>query len=416
MVKDPLVELRGTSNGALGTLALGSRELSTGLLVLGGSGVGKTNVIMEIARQLKRRMGPNDTAIVFDPKGDYKASLFDPSRDLSVSSFEKTNPWNICGEVAADGWVRDKIIDNAREISKTVFCEAIERSASPFFPQAAREVFSSVLAAVVCCGIDDPGFRHYLNNDALKRYLTNLDAPRLREFISTMPDLSGCLKYVGGGASDQALGVFAELQLAVESLFCGAYGEAGPLSVRCLQRHGGGSWLFLGYDVSKTSSSAPSVIVDTYLKEALSRSASSGGGRRFVIVDELRRLPGLQLMENALSFGRSQGLNIIAGLQDVQQLESVYGGARREAGSVLSGFRSVVAFRSESESTRRYVSEMSGRNVQEVTYLSARDGKSWSELREGMVVEDWEIATLERGEAVVTLPYGCPFRFSFGRY
>lgn len=405
---DAMVRLDGRVMGASATLSLTRNDLATHVLFLGPSGTGKTNVLGAVLRQVKAGMRPGDSLCVFDPKGDF-ASLADPRFDLVVPG--ERDAWNLFGDVVADGWDEESVAANAREIAQTVFADATERSMSPFFPKAARDLFADVVGAMAVCSEKDHAFRRKnLNNRALRDYLLDATASDLRAFLGSERRFSGSLKYLGDGSSDQALGVLAELQEATAALFSGGFAGSGSFSSRQFHRRGRGA-VFVEYDITHTATPAYQVIIDTYLKEALA-------GRRprsstYVVIDELPMLPHLLFLENALSFGRSQGLKIVAAAQSVEQLFDAYG--RDAAAALVSGFQTLVCFRPSDEATRAVARERCGGCLEELSYLSG-EGRSRFELRDARVVEDWDLAALGLGEAFVFRPGAGPLRFSFGRY
>lgn len=403
-----LARLSGWSMGRKATLSLAEGDLATHVLFLGPSGTGKTNALRELLRQVKASLRPGDTMCVFDPKGDF-LSLLDPSLDLAVPG--GADAWNVCGDVVADGWGEEDVAENAREVAQTVFADAVERSSSPFFPKAARDLFADVLGALCVCSEKDREFRRKnLNNRALRDYLLGATSSGLHEFLGHERRFSGSLKYLGDGSSDQALGVLAELQEATSALFSGGFGECGAFSSRQFHRGGVGT-VFVEYDVTRAATPAYQVIIDSFLKEAL--AGRRPGSSTYVFIDELPMLPHLLFLENALSFGRSQGVKVIAAAQSVEQLYDAYG---RDAGAALvSGFQTLVCFRPSDEATRACARERGGSCLKELSYLSG-EGRASFELRDAHVVEDWDLASLGRGEAFLFRPFAGPLRFQFGRY
>ena len=175
--------------------------------------------------------------------------------------------------------------------------------------------------------------------------------------------------------------------------------------------------MFVEYDLSAGDTLAPvySVLMDLAFKEVLGRTASNARGRVYVILDEMKLLPYLRHLENGINFGRGMGLRIIAGLQSIGQLESVYRDNPAAARSIIAGFSSVIAFRPSDPETRSYIRELHGKKIilEQYEDLSSR----LNNIRiEGNVAEDWDILSLERGEAVVSLAGNAPFRFKFARY
>lgn len=405
-----LVNLFGSCADGRASMSVTREQLSTHWLLVGAAGCGKTNCIREAILQIKRKMGPKDSMLVFDPKGDFLSLA--SSHDHILSCFGDDAGWNLFGEVTSDGWSLPCIEANAHEIADTVFAESIESSSQPFFPKAARDIFAALLSAIAYAGADDRLFRlAYLNNKTLRAYLRTLSAKRLADFLSRVPSLAGVLAYVGNGSSDQALGVIAELEEAVNRLFMGNFGGVGAFSIRRMQRARAGMAAFVEYDPANGSSPAYQVLVDLYLKEALAMATEEGD--IYLVLDELKMLPRLGHLEDALTFGRSKGVKIIAGLQSMEQLFEVYGeyGGR----NLASGFQTISAFHTNNAATRAFVQGVLGSSVKSISYLDP-SGKSTAMTHEGSVVEDWDFTGLRCGQAIVSQPYCVPYRFSYERY
>lgn len=400
-----IIRLTGTCRDRPAILQLRTNELERHILCLGGTGSGKTNLIKSIFPQLKSSLGKDDIMFAFDPKRDYRR--FHSKDDYVISNrpctIAKNVGWNIFADVAADGWGEEEIRRNSAEIAKVIFRDAVANSGQPFFPKAARELFAAVTSAMTLCGKDDPLFRRYLNNKVLLRYLDMLDADRLAAFVGSIPSLRGVLKYVGSGKSDQALGVFAELQEVTASLgFC----RSGNFSIRSAHRKRGGKTIFLEYDPSQNSGDAIyRLLADLFLKESISSRQKKG--RIYFIADEMRLIYS-DYMERALNFGRSLGLSVIAGLQSMEQLYELYG--EHGGNNIASGFQSVFCFRTNNAASREYIKKITGKNFSTIRYIDSSD-KPKEELKEGYTVEDWDFATLRTGEAIAALTGRAPFLF-----
>ena len=100
-------------------------------------------------------------------------------------------------------------------------------------------------------------------------------------------------------------------------------------------------------------------------------------------------LPHLNHLEDALNFGRSLGVVVIAGIQSMEQLYGIYG----EFGgkNIASGFQTTFCFRTNNAATREYIKGVHGQNVCAMRYLD-HSNKPVEELRTGYAVEDWEAA------------------------
>lgn len=405
-------------HGAMNTKSFGIsfEDLSTHVLLAGGTGSGKTNLILHMIKKIKEIMTANDVMLIFDAKNDFHQFL--DSEDYVISNYKKNRSgivhWNIFMDIVADGWDKAEIEINADEVAEVIFADNIAASNQPFFPTAARDIFAAVLKAMCFLGMHDTDYRvKYLNNKALAVYLRGLNAKRLSDFIGKFPELTGVLKYVGSGESDQALGVFAELQAVTGRLFVKGFGENGRFSVRKTERQKNGKTLLVEYDASTGKSLQPiyRVLVDLFLKEALSPISSKG--HVYAIFDELKMLSHLNHLEDALNFARSLGLVVIAGIQSMEQLYEVYG----EYGgkNIASAFQTTFCFRTNNAATREYIKGVHGTNVCTMHYLN-NCNKPMEEIRTGCTVEDWDISTLRCGEAIIGLPGKAPFKFYIERF
>lgn len=395
---------------------LTQEQLSTHCLLLGSTGTGKTNTILHFIQQLKNSMNSEDVMLVFDSKLDF--TRFHGVEDYVISNHHNraavSVDWNVFMDIVADGWEKEAIVLNADEIAEVVFSDSIANSNQPFFPTAARDVFSAVLKAMTFLGISDVDYRiKYLNNSTLNQYLLTINAEKLIEFLNGFPELKGVLKYIGDGRSDQALGVFAELQSITSRLFVKCFGRNGRFSIRKAERQRNGRALFIEYDPACGLSFQPiyRILVDLFLKEALSPSRKRG--HVYIVCDELKMLPCLKHFEDALNFGRSLGISVIAGLQSMEQLYEMYG----EYGgkNIASGFQNVFCFRTSNAASREYIKGLFGKNICTYQYIDPAN-KAREDIREGNAVEDWDITILTKGEAIIGLDGEKPFRFYIERF
>lgn len=416
---NPRVIIPGKSGNARFSLTLTDDILSKHLLLLGGTGCGKTNVFYYLVHQLKSQMKKDDVMIIFDTKGDFYKQFYQPQDAVIANSSyyaKVASKWNVYKEIVVDGWDESALSSNTHEITRSFFKDAIENSQSPFFPNAARDLLASIILATIRLGKDSLDFRKKnLNNEALKNYLNRLSPSRIANLFSTplTRDLSAVLTYIGDGQSDQGLGVLAEMQNVMRQLLVGSFAEKGGFSVRDFARKKGGKALFIEYDLSIGESLTPiyRLLFDLALKEAMGRAKSEG--KVYFICDEFKLLPHLQHIEDGVNFGRSLGVNIIAGLQSIEQLYELYD--EYKGHNIAAGFSSVFAFKSNDSASRNYISDLYGKNIVSEQYKTASNTLI-EEKRDGKTVEDWDLMSLKLGEAIIGFPFEKPFRFQFDLY
>ena len=131
---NPFVSIPGKYKAQNTSLKLDESILSKHMMLIGGTGCGKSNVFYHIISQIKNKMSSKDVMIVFDTKGDYY-NLFGKKDDLLIGNSSiyssQSCKWNIFKEIVSDGWDDEKIEVNSQEISWSIFREAIEKSKDP---------------------------------------------------------------------------------------------------------------------------------------------------------------------------------------------------------------------------------------------------------------------------------------------
>lgn len=390
--------------------------LSKHTLLIGGTGCGKTNVFNYFVQQIKCQLKQDDVMIIFDTKGDFLRQFYSVG-DVVISNLKThadiSSKWNIYKEIVVDGFDNNDVYNNAHEITRSFFRDAIEKSGQPFFPSAARDLLVSLIVAHVRMGAEDLDFKKaFFNNKALKEYLDRLTPKRIAKLLSNsaFSDLSSVLSYIGDGTSDQSLGVLAELQNVIRQILIGTFADDGRFSVREFVRKKGAKTLFVEYDMSigETLSPIYRLLFDLALKEAMGRKKPEGNV--YLICDEFKLLPHLQHIEDGVNFGRSLGVKIIAGIQSIEQLYEIYGESKGR--NIAAGFSSVLAFKANDTTTREFISNLYGKNIVLEQYRSSNN-TIIEEKREGKTVEDWDMNSLKIGQAIVGLPFERPFKFQF---
>ncbi len=416
-VGNPLVRIGGICNDSRSFLSLDDGILSRHLMLIGGTGCGKTNTFFHLVNQLKSSMSAEDVMIIFDTKGDYYRNFYKNGDSILSASQKhsiKVDIWNVFTEILLDGLDDNEIKANIAEIAWGLFSENVEKNTSnPFFPNAARDLFSSILTCIIRYSEGRKEWiEEYLNNQFLRNKLDTMNAKDICDLLNDYDDQRAVKGYIGDGNNDQGMGVLAEMQTVIRQIFVGAFSEKGNFSIRDFVRKKGAKTLFIEYDIARGATLTPiyKLLIDLALKEAMSRG---GRGNVYIFCDEFKLLPHLQHIEDAVNFGRSLGVKVFAGLQSIDQLYENYGEARGK--NIIAGFSSVFSFKANDEDTRRFTIGLYGKNYVLEQYRSITNAIS-EEKRIGDVVEDWDISGLQVGEAIVGLSNIPPFKFKFDVY
>ena len=384
--------------------------LSRHMMLLGGIGTGKTNTFIQLLRQLRQSLTVNDVAIVFDTKGDFYNEFYRPGDIVISNDHLATGPdgvdyWNIFNEIELDEHLEENIV----EIAKSLFQNKIEKTNQPFFPNAAKDIFSAVLSHFV---------RHKEEfkptNLKLKEFLDRSPTGEIRDMLKQYDEFKAMISYIFDDRSPQTQGVISELQQTSREIFLGNFKKDGSLSIRETVRQKGGRFVFIEYDLGVGSMLSPiySLLFDMAIKEALCRKKSEGNV--YFVTDEFSLLPNLQHIDDAVNFGRSLGVKFMIGIQNVSQIYDNYGEDR--AKSIMSGFLTSISFRVNDKASKEYIKDLHGVNRKKEIYMASVQGRGIVEqLHDGHVVEDWDISRLGVGEAIIGFPGMPPFLFRFKR-
>lgn len=382
--------------------------LSRHILFLGGIGTGKTNAYFQILNQLRHSLTDDDVMIIFDSKGDFYERFYIPgdiviSNDDRATGAFKADYWNIFREIENDDHMEENII----EISNALFADKIAKTNQPFFPSAAKGIFSAILTHQIRNGMSG------MNNQALRAFLDRSPTPEIREMLNSYDDFRSMVSYIADDRSPQTQGVMSELQTTIREIFIGNFKKNGTLSIRNLVRQKMGRKIFIEYDLAIGSMLTPiyKLMFDMAIKEALSVHKSQGNV--WLITDEFKLLPNLQHIDDAVNFGRGQGIKLMVGIQNISQIYDAYGEER--AKSILSGLLTTVCFRVNDEESRTYIKNIHGRNIKMNIYNSIQSKSLAENIRDSYVVEDWDISRLGLGEAIIGLPGEEPFLFKFNK-
>ncbi len=378
-------------------------RLGQHVLLVGSIGQGKTNTIYHFLRGVRAAMGPQDIAVIFDPKGDYLKRFRRPEDIVINDPDAETDPapWNLVEELRASSSDAEETVN---EVSHTLFDEAIEHSQQPFFPIAAKDLFAAVLSMLAATpGTSNADIRAYWDTKSRQEILGDLQAN-----ASTR----GLMHYIGI-EGQQSFGVLGHVLQLVHDIFIGRFRQAGTLSIRNAIRQRGARCIFIEYRVATGKTLAPiyKVLADLAIKEALNTGVRQG--HVYMFLDEFRLLPRLHHMDHGVNFGREFGLRFIVGMQNQAQVLAAYGD---EAESILSGFNTVFGFRVTNPDTRDYLKGIAGQNRRRVAIPSLVMGPPVQQIIEGHVIEDYHVSNLRPGQAVVFTPGYQPFTAQVGLY
>lgn len=375
-------------------LSLDRTILERHLLVAGATGSGKTTLLIDLLRQLREGIGQDDALVIFDTKGDFESLLYRQGDVVVGRPSPAGQIWNLVEDLLADG--EEQFQDNVEELAAGVFSSSLEKTSQRFFPLAAQQVFSQVLvadhASTPSAITDNAALREWWSAPTAEAVTRLLGQSRAAAFLTDDP------------RSQQSQGVLAEATAAVGSVFRGVFAQRGHLSLRRQLRERRGRAIFVRYDLGfgDRMADAYSLLVDLLLKEAI---AGQARGNVWFVLDEIRLLPKLHHLDNAINFGRGRGLRFLVGIQNVDQLMAAYG--EHIARGMLSAFGTLIVMRLGDYETRNYVQQRLGTNrlvLRAPAAIQAAEQRVVEQFSNGNVLEDWDFARLEPpGSAFVSV-------------
>ncbi len=271
------------------------------MLVVGTTGVGKTNCFFELLQQVRRK---RQKAIVVDTTGDFISRFYRPGRDKILNPFdERGEPWNLWAECEY-GYQFDEFAEG--------FIPRV--SHDPFWENAGRTLFSEAAQQLKSQG-----------KQSTQELLT-ITAIKPLEEMSHLLGGTLAASLVDPRSAKTALGIRNIVTTHAKSL---KYLEdtENPFSIRkWVEDETTDSWLFLACTpphraVMKSLLSGWFSIAH----KALMGMQQSLTRKLWFIIDELPSLSVLTELPQAMAEVRKYGGCFVLGLQGIPQLDELYG-------------------------------------------------------------------------------------------
>jgi hypothetical protein len=305
--------------------------------ILGDTGMGKSQIIHQFLRQIALR-GGSETAIIYDPKGEFLERQFNPDRgDLIINPLDSRSPfWSPSSEI--------RLKTDYEMIAESFFpgSEQQRGTTSEFFTKAARSIFARLLEF-------NPNPRE------LVEWLTDEEQIDRRVAGTELAHL------IGAKAPQQRGGVIGSL--ATVGKFLRLLPERGEctnelsLTAWAAERRG---WLFITAtkDVRDQLRPLLAVYLDLLMKRLMSVDERWARAHPcWLVVDEADSLGRLPALYGALVEGRSYGMKLVIGTQNKHQFDEKYG---QKSATMLSAAALKIMLRCNEPDSARWVSELIG--------------------------------------------------------
>ena len=313
-------------------------------LIVGRPGTGKTTLLNQIIEKLRQR---EEKCIVYDFKGDYLSTFYDPSKDFIFNPLD-SRCVNWC------------LFD---EIEMTPDIDSIATSMIPpsfredkFWVDAARDIFSSILHYLTITGEK--------TNQAIWQYVSYTE-PQMLELMQMavtqgIEPSKKALGYLQGYEKGSKV-ASDTLSTMRQYTNCFLYMRhlQNSFSIKKWLDEDGSSFLFVSNYANLRDTLKPilSLLIDLAMKHILSMPEDIDR-RRFIIIDEFASLQRLTTVVQALEQGRSKGASIWIALQDISQLQKLYG--HETTHTIVNNCNTILSFAVSDPNSQEYLSKLFG--------------------------------------------------------
>jgi hypothetical protein len=303
--------------------------LASHILLMGDTGSGKSNAIRQILRQVEER---GETAIVYDPAGEFVQEFYKPERgDVILNPLDARCPfWNLQAELDGRG------IEDATAAAML----PDKQYENGFFTDAPRRVLSRLLR--------EGGSVH-----TLLEWMSDPAEIELR--LQGTPQAM----FIDRKAGDQRAGVLASLNMIADSLaLLPQGGEAEEWFSTAKWKYERTQWVFLTSKPALRERILPlhSAWLDLLILRMMEPCVNLAKPVWFVL-DELASLNKLPQLHTAVTESRKYGNPVVLGFQGRSQLEKRYG---HDAETMLSQPATKIFFKTSEPRAAKWISEMLG--------------------------------------------------------
>ena len=303
--------------------------LASHILLMGDTGSGKSNAIRQILRQVQDR---GETAIVYDPAGEFVQEFYKPERgDLILNPLDTRCPfWTLQGELDGRG------VEDA--IAAAMIPE--KQGENGFFTDAPRRVLASLLRK----GGSVATLLEWMANPA-----------EIEKRLEGTPQAA----YLDKTAGPQRAGVLASLNMIADSLhLLPKKEEAKEWFSTGKWRFERTRWVFLTSRPALRERILPlhSAWLDLFILRMMAPGVNPAEPVWFVL-DALASLNKLPQLHTAVTESRKYGNPVVLGFQGRSQLEKRYG---QDAETMLSQPATKIFFKTSEPKAAKWISETLG--------------------------------------------------------
>jgi hypothetical protein len=322
------------------------------LQIMGDTGVGKTQLIMQVLRQIRER---GESAIIYDPACEYLQRFYDEERgDIILNPLDARCPyWGPANEMGSNA--------EADAIAASLYQSATDVK-DEFFHQTPAQIFAHLL-------------RKGPTPHQLAEWMANSDT------LETLVAGTEMSFYIDRKAGAQRAGVLASLGLVAKCfrLLPEEHQTKQVWNARTWAKKRKG-WIFITSRPPERETLRPlhSLWIDLLVMRLLSAPTPEQKPVWFVI-DELASLQKLPQLHTAITENRKSKNPLVLGFQGKAQLEMIYGAI---AEVMLSQPATKIFMKTAEPKAAEWISEAIGKveieRLKETKFDGSRSGKNFT--------------------------------------
>lgn len=370
---DPFRLITPPSNVPWGGVSLPAEYSTTHFVVIGAPGSGKTVTINQILWKVIPKLGKvqDRRAVVYDAKQDVLSLLYKiapPGVNVRIlNPFDKRSvAWDMAKDIVKHS--------TALQVASILIPEKNE--SQPFFSNAARALLSGCMIALMHIAGNRWQLRDVIltlkNRERLESVLKK--CKYTRDLVSLY--INDTQAFVG------VMSTIANKIVLFEPI--AACWARCKESISLTEWSKSGDILVLGNDEENLFTiDALNQVIFKRLSEIILKQTETKTRRNWFILDEIKTAGKLEGLPRLLTKGRSKGVCVVMGLQDIEGLRHVYG--KETANEIVGQCSQKAILRLECPVTAKWVSEALGEFEQyelKETVTTGENSTSFSETYE----------------------------------
>ena len=329
-------------------------------LVVGTTGTGKTALISDVVDQIRKR---GDRAIIYDTKGCYLEWFYKKERDYILNPFDKrSEKWNLLKEIKKESHIKS--------IANAFIPEG--KGSSGIWNEAGRIAFSGVIEKLF-----------HSNKNITNRGIADLIMRQdIREIIKLLKG-TYAQSIIDPKAPETAGGVLFTMSSYLNNLKLMNSKKSESFSIKEWCKESSNSFLFITSNQEALSEIVPlQTVWWEIVFNGLLTTERNTGQKTWIILDEIGSLQGIPSLQETMSKTREYGCCFVLGMQDIGQLEEIYGPRQSRTISTLCNTRCV--FRTPDPYTASWLSK----NIGDQELEQVKEGLSYGshQMRDGINV------------------------------